>query len=109
MNGIIGTVSSLFSRSKRSTEHHEIVKKLYELGHSADQLANTILAVMVSSVGLSLTLTNIINLYLGSEQDATLKKLARNDDPQAFTGFVYEGLRKLIVQYRCISGLILSK
>ncbi|KAF9454341.1 linoleate diol synthase [Macrolepiota fuliginosa MF-IS2] len=91
--GIVGTVSSLFSRSKRSAEHHEIVKRLYELGYSTDELANTILAVMVSSINLSLALTNIINLYLGSDQDATLKKLAREDDPQAFAGFVYEGLR----------------
>ncbi|EKM81762.1 hypothetical protein AGABI1DRAFT_90139 [Agaricus bisporus var. burnettii JB137-S8] len=93
INGIIGTVSSFFHKSKRSEEHHEIVKRIDELGLSTDQLANTILAIMVSSVGLSLTLTNIINLYLGSDHDVTLKKLARHDDPQVFTGFVYEGLR----------------
>lgn len=91
--GIIGTVSSLFSRSKRNAEHHEIVKRLYELGHSTDRVANTILAIMVSSVHLSLILTNTLNLYLGSDKDATLKKLAASKDPQPFIGFVYEALR----------------
>jgi linoleate 10R-lipoxygenase len=96
LNGFIGAVSSLFNKPKRSAEHHEIVRRLNELGHSTNQVANTILAIMVASVGLSLTLTNVINLYLGSDQDATMKKLAHHDDPQAFIGFVYEGLRKLI-------------
>jgi hypothetical protein len=91
--GIIGTVSSIFSKSKRSAEHHEIVVRLHELGYSTDQLANTILAVMVSAVNLSLSLTNILNLYLGSDQDVTLKKLADSKDAQAFAGYVHEGLR----------------
>ncbi|KXN87397.1 Psi-producing oxygenase A [Leucoagaricus sp. SymC.cos] len=93
VTGIVGTVSSLFKRNARAAEHHEIVKRLYEVGHSTDELANSVLAVMVSSVNLSLTLTNILNLYLGSDQDAALKKLAANNDPQAFAGYVYEGLR----------------
>jgi len=46
--GIMGTVSSLFSKPKQS-EYHDIVKRLYELGHSTDQLANSLLALMVVS------------------------------------------------------------
>jgi len=45
---MIGSVSSAFSKSKKH-EYHDIVKRLYELGHSTDQLANTILALMVTS------------------------------------------------------------
>lgn len=91
--GLVGTVSSLFHKNKRSAEHHEIVTRLYEIGHSTDELANSVLAVMVSSVNLSLMLTNIINLYLGTSEDDTLKKLATSDDASAFAGYVYEGLR----------------
>jgi hypothetical protein len=49
---------------------------------------------MVASVNLSLALTNILNIYLGTGEDVTLKKLAVSDDPSAFTGYVYEGLRE---------------
>ena len=41
------------SKSKK-TEHHHIVKRLYELNRSKDQVTNTILALMVSTVELSL-------------------------------------------------------
>ena len=45
---IIGSISNLFESSKHA-EYHDIVRRLYELGHSTDQLANTILALMVVS------------------------------------------------------------
>jgi len=47
------------SKSKK-TEHHDIVKRLYELGHSKDQLTNTLLALMVSTVELSLGMLLLI-------------------------------------------------
>ena len=45
---IIGSISNLFENSKHA-EYHDVVKRLYELGHSTDQLANTMLALMVVS------------------------------------------------------------
>jgi hypothetical protein len=51
-------VSSM-SKPKK-TEHHEIVKRLYDLNHSKDQLANTILALMVSTVELSVGAISIV-------------------------------------------------
>ena len=54
--GIVDTVSSLFSRPKKS-EHSVLMKRLHELGQSRDQLANTVLALMVgASVELSLSM-----------------------------------------------------
>lgn len=41
------------SKSKK-TEHHDIVKRLYELNRSKDQVTNIILALMVSTVEISL-------------------------------------------------------
>lgn len=54
--GIVETVSSLFSKSKKS-DHSVLMKRLHELGQSHDQLANTVLALMVgASVELSLSM-----------------------------------------------------
>ena len=54
--GIVDTVSSLFSKPKKS-EHSVLMKRLHELGESRDQLANTVLALMVgASVELSLSM-----------------------------------------------------
>ncbi|PPQ98253.1 hypothetical protein CVT26_003424 [Gymnopilus dilepis] len=92
--GILGTVSSIFSKPKKS-DHHEIVKKLYELGHSTDQLTNTILALMVTStVELSLALTNILNYYLGTQHAEKLASFAKTADGAAqFDGYIQEALR----------------
>ena len=49
----VSRIIGAMSKSKK-TEHHDIVKRLYELGHSKDQLTNTLLALMVSTVELSL-------------------------------------------------------
>lgn len=44
----------MFTATKKK-EHHEIVKHLRDLGHSTDQLANNILAILVGgTVELSL-------------------------------------------------------
>jgi len=56
ISGIVGTVSSLFSKPKKS-EHTVLMKRLHELGQSHDELANTVLALMVgASVELSLSM-----------------------------------------------------
>ncbi|KAF8892276.1 heme peroxidase [Infundibulicybe gibba] len=58
--GFINNVSSMFSKPKRA-EQHALVKRLYEIGHSTDQLANTVLALLVgTTVELSLALTNMV-------------------------------------------------
>lgn len=51
----------MFTKSK-TVEHRTILKRLHELGHSEDQLANTILAVMV---------TSSVELTLGEALDET--------------------------------------
>lgn len=55
-DGVKGsTLLNLFSKPK-TVEHREILKRLYELGHSDDQQANTVFALMVtSSVELTLS------------------------------------------------------
>ncbi|PPQ76670.1 hypothetical protein CVT24_011915 [Panaeolus cyanescens] len=89
--GIVGTVTSLFSKPK-GEEYTTIVKQLYELGHSTDRLANTILALMViSGVELTLALSNVFNLYVGSPASADLAKSATSSSQ--LDGFVFEALR----------------
>jgi linoleate 10R-lipoxygenase len=102
------------SRAKKS-EHHDIVKRLYELDHSNEQLANTLLALMVSSVELSLgarlftflrnaadvliVLTNVIHCFLGSGHAATIASLVKSPEGKAkLDAYVYEALRKLVVE-----------
>ena len=62
----------LLHKKERSREHHEIVTRLHETGHSTDELANSFLAVMVISVNLSLTMTNTFDLFFGTDLDASL-------------------------------------
>jgi linoleate 10R-lipoxygenase len=50
---VVRTVGSVFSKQKK-TEHTEVVKRLAALGGGSDELANTVLALLVSSVELSL-------------------------------------------------------
>ncbi|KAG5638347.1 hypothetical protein H0H81_000480 [Sphagnurus paluster] len=84
----------LVSRTKK-VEHNALVKRLSAIGGSPDELATTILALMVgSTVEISLAITNTINLYLSSEQEAELRGLAKADDVKnSLDGFVYEALR----------------
>lgn len=49
-------ITSISLKSKK-TEHHDIVKRLYDLSHSKDQVANTVLALMVSTVELAIGTT----------------------------------------------------
>ncbi|KAF4610857.1 hypothetical protein D9613_007045 [Agrocybe pediades] len=91
VQGIVGGISSLFSKNKKA-EYHEIVKRLYELGHSTDQLANTILALMViCGKELSLATTNAVNFFLGSEHVDKVTSLAKSGGD--LDGYVYEALR----------------
>jgi len=76
-------------------EHSETLKRLTALGYSNDQLANSILAILVgSTVELSVVLTNTINLLLGSAQDSHIRTLFGGAKNAAeLQGFVYEALR----------------
>jgi linoleate 10R-lipoxygenase len=56
--GIVGSISNVFESKAKHAEYHTLVKRLYELGHSTHQLANTILAIMVTS-NVELTLGRI--------------------------------------------------
>ena len=44
----------MISSKSKKTEHHDIVKRLFDLSHSKDQVANTVLALMVSTIEISL-------------------------------------------------------
>jgi len=53
--GFVGSISTMFSKGKK-TERHDFLKHLHDIGYSDDQLANTILAIMVGfTVELSLS------------------------------------------------------
>ncbi|RDB20840.1 Linoleate 10R-lipoxygenase [Hypsizygus marmoreus] len=92
--GIVGSVSTLFDKPKKA-EQHELIKRLSLIGNSSDELANTVLALLVgSAVELSIALTNMVNLYLGSEQDAAIRGIVKGADSKAkLDGFVSEALR----------------
>ena len=94
--GIVGTFKTLFNKNIRSTEHHEIITRLHEISHSTDELANSVLAVMVISVNLSLIMANTFDLLLGTDLDASLKDLAKSSDSPAFSGYVLESLREYL-------------
>jgi hypothetical protein len=90
--GIYDTLSSIFTKPKKGSRQ-EVLNKLYQIGGSSDQLANTILAIMVGlTVELSLALTNAVNLYL----DATtpeIKSLALPGQKTNLDGLVFEAMR----------------
>jgi len=67
---------------------------LHEISHSTDELANSVLAVMVISVNLSLIMANTFDLLLGTDLDGSLKDLAKSSDSSAFSGYVSESLRE---------------
>jgi len=91
----VGTISDLFFSKPKTVEHREILKRLHELGYSDDQLANTILALMVtSSVELTLATTNIVNLYLDDEHIKDIAAIAKATDKKAeLDVYVLEALR----------------
>ncbi|KAJ7898460.1 linoleate diol synthase [Mycena leptocephala] len=89
---MIDTVSSIFAKNKKTDrEQHEIVKRLREMGRSSD-IANIILAIMVASTAeLSLGLVNMVNLYLGSDNDQSIRSLATTSGD--LKGYAYEAQR----------------
>lgn len=50
----IGNVLTSFFAKPKKTEHLDFIRQLSDLGYTSDHLANTVLAILVSSVELSL-------------------------------------------------------
>ncbi|KAH8832679.1 linoleate diol synthase [Flagelloscypha sp. PMI_526] len=93
-SGIVNTISSIFKSKSHEKEHHVLVEKLYQIHQSTDETANNILALMVGlSIELSLALTNIFNVYLGSEYEAQFKAAAQAPGTSPFDKFIWEALR----------------
>jgi cytochrome P450 len=90
--GIFGTI---FGRKRSS--HSGLMKRLFELGHSNEQIVNEILALLVGvTVEVSLALTNVVNLLLDSEEHATFRTQAMSADIKDLSGLeahVIEALR----------------
>ncbi|KAF7370587.1 Heme peroxidase [Mycena sanguinolenta] len=87
---VVESITSMFGKSKKPNEQHEIVKRLREMGRSAD-IANIILAIMVgATVELSLGLVNMINLFLGSDSVPAIQSLATTGD---LNGYALEAQR----------------
>ncbi|EGN96758.1 hypothetical protein SERLA73DRAFT_93339 [Serpula lacrymans var. lacrymans S7.3] len=94
--GLVGTISGMFGSKSKKDGRVDFLKRLFELGHSTDQLANSILAVMVHSVEISLGLTNIVNILLDADQTASFRSQAEDADAKEFAGleaYVLEALR----------------
>ncbi|KAI6149466.1 heme peroxidase [Pisolithus tinctorius] len=93
---IAGIFGTLFGTKKKNS-HSQLLKSLFELGHSTDEVVNEILALMVgTTVELSLALTNVVNLLLVSEENATFRTQARSVDTKdvgALEAYVIEALR----------------
>jgi linoleate 10R-lipoxygenase len=73
------------------------LKRLFELGHSNEQVVNEILALLIgATVEVSLALTNVVNLLLDSEEHATFRTQAKSVDIKdlaALEAYVIEALR----------------
>ncbi|KAJ7074134.1 linoleate diol synthase [Mycena amicta] len=84
---MVGTVTSLFKNKK--TEQQDIVKRLRDLGRpGSPELANITLAIMVAATAeMSLSLTNVLNVHLGSENE---QKIISSGD---INGYIREALR----------------
>ncbi|KAH7927845.1 heme peroxidase [Leucogyrophana mollusca] len=95
--GLVGTISAMFGTKGKKSSHSELVRKLFEFGHSTDHVVNSILALMVgSTVELSIALTNVVNILLDSEEHATFHTQAKSVDTKDLLGleaYVIEALR----------------
>jgi linoleate 10R-lipoxygenase len=97
VSGVVNTLSRIFLPSKKKTERHELLERLYAIGNDSDHLANSILAILVgSTVELTLVLTNIVNFLLDGERLKEITKLSQSTEPSAherLRGFVWEAAR----------------
>jgi cytochrome P450 len=86
---------ALFNFKPKPSESRDILQRLNQLGHSTDQLANTILALMVtSSVEITLATTNTVNMYLDSAYIKDVTAVAKATDKKTqLNAYVLEALR----------------
>ncbi|KAI5895328.1 heme peroxidase [Schizophyllum commune H4-8] len=97
---VISTIMSKmpWAKGSKKSEHDELVRRLQLLAPSSSALADTILAIIISVVDISLGLTNVVNAYLGPHKvtepvpphvDAFIKAAK----PEQLEGFILEALR----------------
>jgi hypothetical protein len=82
-----------FLKGNQHKEHHVILHNLKELGFDHDQLAVTILAIVVATtVELSATISNAVNLILSGRPDGT--SFVKNpSDIKQLENYAFESLR----------------
>lgn len=87
---------------REKTPADDVLGKLWGLGYSPDELAHSVLAVLVAcSVELSLAVVNVINFYMDENkprdvQDLVSKPKFDSRDAQRLSGYVLEALRTCI-------------
>ncbi|KZT65024.1 linoleate diol synthase [Daedalea quercina L-15889] len=96
--GIFETIRSMFVGRNKS-QKEEIRDKLWALGYSPDELAHSVLAVLVAcSVELSQSIVNVVNFYIDENkprdvQDLVAKYGSGKQNAQLLSGYVLEALR----------------
>lgn len=101
---MVETLTSMFiGREKNPAD--EILEKLWGLGYAPDELAHSVLAVLIScSVELSQAVVNVVNYYIDESrprdvQDLVNKPKFDQKDAQTLSGYVLEALRMYIHIY----------
>lgn len=98
---VVETFTSMFIGREKSPAD-EILEKLWGLGYSPDELAHSVLAVLVAcSVELSQAIVNVVNFYIDENrprdvQDLVNKQKFDSRDAQKLSGYVLEALRACI-------------
>jgi len=94
-SGIQKSLIDKIGGTLRKSKTSGLIKRIQEISRSPDQLAITLLALMVSTTAeLSLALTNMLHLYIGSNHGADIANLATSSDVKdKLHGYVYEALR----------------
>jgi cytochrome P450 len=95
--GIVDTISQIFLSNRKKSDRQDLLKRLYDIGHDSDQLANSVLAILIgSTVELSLVLTNTVNFFLDHDQAKELRALSTSTDAKSIAqlqGYAWEASR----------------
>ncbi|KAH9839793.1 linoleate diol synthase [Rhodofomes roseus] len=95
---VFDTITSMFVGKDRSPRE-EILEKLWGLGYSPDELAHSVLAVLIAcSVELSQAVVNVVNFYIDDNkprdvQDLVAKGTLDKHDGRLLSGYILEALR----------------
>ncbi|KAL1747600.1 heme peroxidase [Schizophyllum fasciatum] len=97
---VLNTIMSKmpWSKSQKKSEHEELVRRLQQLAPSSSALADTILAIIISVVDISLGLTNVVNAYLGPHKETEpvpphVDAFIKAAKPEELESFILEALR----------------